>query len=328
MSAFTTTFFKNRPDLGAIVGTVLVFVVFTLINFHGWWSVFTFKSIMQFTAILAIVALGQALVILCKEIDLSVGSVYGVTAVAFITFEDSLGIVGSFIASLAIAAAIGWINAQLVLRARLVSMIVTLSGLFLYRGVIYVWTGGTVNSLSADGREHWLTLTFGGNLFGFENAVLWVLLLLIVGQITLTRTRFGNHLLAVGGDEPSAHSRGVDVRQVKTTAFVACSTLAGFAGIITICDQPQTHVTLGMLRELESIAAAVIGGCLLTGGRGSLIGPALGAFIITSVRFELIALGAPSSWFITFVGILLIVAVVANRWISDTLAGMSWEESQ
>ena len=83
-----------------------------------------------------------------------------------------------------------------------------------------------------------------------------------------------------------------------------------------------------MLRELESIAAAVIGGCLLTGGRGSLIGPALGAFIITSVRFELIALGAPSSWFITFVGILLIVAVVANRWISDTLAGMSWEESQ
>ena len=241
-------------------------------------------------------------------------------AVAFIIFEDSLGITGSFIASLAIAAAIGWVNAQLVLRARLVSMIVTLSGLFFYRGVIYVWTGGTADSLSSEGREHWLTLTFGGNLFGFENAVLWLLVLVIAGQLALTRARFGNQLLAVGGDEPSVHSRGVDVRKVKTVAFVACSTLAGLAGIVTICDQPQTHVTLGALMELEAIAAAVVGGCLLIGGRGSLIGAALGAFIITSVRFELIGLGAPSSWFITFVGLLLIVAVVANQWISDRLA--------
>ena len=322
MSAFVNAV-ENRPDLGAIIGTVLVFVVFTFVDFHGWWNTYTLKSIAQFTAILGIVALGQALVILCREIDLSVGSVYGLAAVAFIIFEDSLGITGSFIASLAIAAAIGWVNAQLVLRARLVSMIVTLSGLFFYRGVIYVWTGGTADSLSSEGREHWLTLTFGGNLFGFENTVLWLLVLVIAGQLALTRARFGNHLLAVGGDEPSAHSRGVDVRKVKTVAFVTCSTLAGLAGIVTICDQPQTHVTLGTLMELEAIAAAVVGGCLLTGGRGSLVGAVMGAFIITSVRFELIGLGAPSSWFITFVGLLLIVAVVANQWISDKLAGMS-----
>jgi simple sugar transport system permease protein/ribose transport system permease protein len=109
------------------------------------------------------------------------------------------------------------------------------------------------------------------------------------------------------------------VVRTKTLAFVASSTLAGLAGIITIADKPQTHVTLGEFMELEAISAAVIGGCLLTGGRGSIIGAALGAFIITSVRYELIALGAPSSWFITFVGILLIIAVIFNRWMLKVL---------
>src|SRR5690606_29005609 len=98
-----------------------------------------------------------------------------------------------------------------------------------------------------------------------------------------------------------------------------CSLLAGFAGIVTLAGNPQTHVTLGDLMELEAISAAVIGGCLLSGGRGSLIGAVLGAFIVTSFRYELIALGAPSSWFITFVGIVLIVAVIFNQKLARRL---------
>jgi simple sugar transport system permease protein/ribose transport system permease protein len=82
---------------------------------------------------------------------------------------------------------------------------------------------------------------------------------------------------------------------------------------VTLADQPQSHVTLGELLELEAISAAVIGGCLLSGGRGSLLGAVLGAFIVVSFRYELIALGAPSSWFITFIGVVLIVAVIFNQ---------------
>jgi simple sugar transport system permease protein/ribose transport system permease protein len=106
---------------------------------------------------------------------------------------------------------------------------------------------------------------------------------------------------------------------VKVAAFVLCALLAGFAGVLTLCDRPQTHVTLGELMELEAISAAVIGGCLLAGGRGSLVGAVLGAFIVVSFRYELIALGAPSSWYITFVGVVLIVAVIFNQILARRL---------
>jgi simple sugar transport system permease protein len=310
---------RKRPDIGAIAAAVIIVVAFTIVDPGGWWSTTTIGNVVHFTAILGIMTIGQSLVIMAREIDLSVGSVYGLVGVAFITLEASLGVPGAFVVAMAIGALIGYVNALFVLRGRLVSMIVTLGALFFYRGLIYVWTGGTTKSFPDEARAHWLTMVFGGNLLGFENAILWFLLLVVIFTLVLDQTRFGNRLLASGGDAASAVSQGVDVVRTKTAAFVACSTLAGFAGIVTLADQPQTHVTLGQYMELEAISAAVIGGCLLTGGRGSVIGAALGALIITSVRYELIALGAPSSWFITFVGILLIIAVVFNRWMVNWL---------
>ncbi len=310
---------RKRPDIGAILGALILLVAFTVADPQGWWSANTIGNVVHFTAILGIMAIGESLVIMAREIDLSVGAVYGLVGVAFITLEASLGVPGAFVAAMAIGALAGYVNALFVLRGRLVSMIVTLGALFFYRGVIYVWTGGTTRSFPEDARTHWLTTAFGGNLLGFENAILWFLLLVVIFTLVLTKTRFGNRLLASGGDPESALSQGVDVVRIKTGAFIACSTLAGFAGIVTLADQPQTHVTLGENLELEAISAAVIGGCLLTGGRGSIIGAALGAFIITSVRYQLIALGAPSSWYITFVGILLIIAVIFNRSMGDWL---------
>lgn len=301
---------------GAIIGVILMLGAFTLIDFHGWWTVRTLSNVVQFTSVLGLIAMGQALVIISKEIDLSVGSVYGLAGVAFITLQPTLGVPGSMVAALVIAAAAGWIQAVAVVRGRLPSMIVTLGGLFTYRGIIYVWTGGSVRNFPEEARAHWLTRVFGGELFGIEAVFFWMLLVLIILSAVLWKTRFGNHLLAVGGDVDSAVSRGVRSDRVKTAAFMLSSTLAGLAGIITLADQPQTHVTLGDLMELNAIASAVIGGCLLVGGRGSLVGAVLGAFIVVGFQYELIALGAPSSWFITFVGIALIVAAVFNQYLA------------
>jgi simple sugar transport system permease protein/ribose transport system permease protein len=267
----------------------------------------------HFAAILGCIAMGQALVIMTKEIDLSVGSVYGLTGVAFITLEANLGVFGAMVAGLVLAACIGMVQATAVLKGRVPSMIVTLGGLFAVRGIIYVWTGGTVRSLPEEARAHWLMHLLGGELFGIEAALFWTLLLLAVLSLVLWRTSFGNRLLATGGDLSTALSQGVRTNQIKTTAFVLCSMLAGFAGILTLADKPQTHVTLGELMELEAIAAAVMGGTLLSGGRGSLLGALLGAFIITSVRYELIRLGAPAAWYISFVGLVLIAAVIFNQ---------------
>ena len=118
----------------------------------------------------------------------------------------------------------------------------------------------------------------------------------------------------------SAASRGVRVQLVKALAFMTCSLLAGFAAIITLCNEPRTHVTIGQDLELQAIAAAVIGGVLLTGGRGSIIGAALGTYFLTAVRSELITLGAPPNWYISFVGFVLVFAVVVNTSIRRHLA--------
>ncbi len=309
----------KRQDFGAIAGTAIIFVVFSIFDPSGWLSTQDLANILQFSAILGLLAMGEALVLIVKEIDLSLGSIYGLVGVAFITLAQPLGIVGAFLAAMCLALVLGWINAYITLKGKLPSMIVTLSTMFTYRGIIYVWTGGTVKSFHEAGRTHWLTRFFGGEFFGVENAVIWALLLLFILNTMLQRTRTGNHMQAVGGDDKSALSHGVNVVRTKTKAYLLAGGLAGLSGIITLCDKPQTHVTLGDLMELEAIASAVIGGCILTGGRGSVIGALLGAFIITSVRYELIAMGAPSAWFITFVGIVLILAVLFNQILSRSL---------
>jgi len=313
--------FSRRPDFGAIVGVVLLFVVFSLVDFSNWWSGRTLGNILQFTAILGCIAMGQALVIMSKEIDLSVGSVYGLTGIAYVTLEADLGVPGAMLAALAIAGGIGFLQAMAVIKGKIPSMIVTLGGLFAVRGLIYVWTGGSAPTMPRDSRAHWLNQLLGGELLGIDAAIFWTALLLILLTLVVWRTKFGNRLLATGGDESSALSRGIRTDRIKTMAFVLCSLLAGIAAILTLADNPQTHVTLGDLMELEAIAAAVIGGCLLSGGRGSLIGAVLGAFIITGVRYELISLGAPASWYITFVGIVVIAALIFNqflaRWASN-----------
>ncbi|MGZ2487255.1 simple sugar transport system permease protein [Rhizobium pisi] len=306
-------YFLRNQGLGAIIGVVVMFAVFTVIDFSGWWTVQTVSNVTQFTAILAFVAMGQALIIITREIDLSVGSVYGLTGVAFITMEPALGVPGSLFLSLVIAVAAGLVQGVAVVKGQLPSMIVTLGGLFTARGIIYVWTGGSVHNFSPDARSHPLTLLLGGSLFGVEAAIYWLILIAAVLALALWATPFGNRLLATGGSRESAESRGVRTDRIKIATFILCSLLAGLAGILTLCNQPQTHVTLGENMELEAIAAAVIGGCLLTGGRGSILGAILGALIVVSLRYELIALGAPSSWYITFVGAVLIIAIIFNQ---------------
>lgn len=308
---------KKRADFGAMLITVAMIAVFSIIDFQGFFSPFTIKSILHFSALLGFIAIGQTLVLISKEVDLSVGSVYGLGGIAFILLVPYLGVILSFIAVMAWAALIGLINGLLVVKGRMPSMIATLCSLFFYRGVIYLWGGGAVPSLEHGARGHWLTRFLGGELLGLENAVFLSLFFLACFQLALMRSPFGNRLFATGGDEPSARSRGVDTAKIKCIAFICCSMLSAFAGMTFIADTPQTYLTMGFMFELEVIAAAVVGGCSLYGGRGSAIGAVLGAFIIVTIRSELIGLGAPSSWFITFVGILLIIAVLFNRLVQS-----------
>ena len=198
-------------------------------------------------------------------------------------------------------------------------MIVTLGGLFFYRGLVFVTTHGGVTGVPHAARENWLAQLFGGHWLRIENGFLLLLLLGFLCAVTLFETRFGNHLLALGGNPASAESQGVPVNRVRTLAFCLCSGFAGLSAIVTLTNQPQTSVSLGTGMELESIAAVVVGGTLLTGGRGTILGTILGAFFFTAVRAQMIALGAPPSWYISFVGIALLVVVTINTLLSKRL---------
>lgn len=312
---------KKRPDFGAILITFILFCSFATLDYDGFFNAFTMRNVLHFSAILGLIALGQTLVLIVREVDLSVGSVYGLGGISFILLEPQLGVVGAFVAVMLGAVLIGLVNAALVLRGRLSAVIVTLCGLFFYRGCIYLMTGSGVPNFATSAREHWLTQLIGAQAGGVPNSVWVFLMVALFFHLLLTRSRFGNRLYAVGGDEPSARSRGVATLRVKTWAFIACSVLAAFAGVLTIADRPQTYVSMGYQFELEAIAAAIVGGCSLKGGRGTVLGAMLGSLIIVAVRYQLVGMGAPSSWFITFVGVLLISVVVFNRLLQTWIHG-------
>lgn len=315
--------FMKRTESTILLSTLLMIVIFLIIDSRGFTHFFTIRNITRYTAILGFVALGQTFLILVREIDLSVGSVYGVVGIAFVSFEPTLGVVGSFVAALLLGMFIGWLNSVLVLRTGLPSMIVTLGGLFFYRGAILVTTGGTVRSLSNESEAHPLVQFFGANwLGGLENGF-WIFLATVAAvTYLLYRTRYGNQLLATGGHLLSAASRGVPVNRVKTIAFIACSAMAGMAGLITLSNNPRTNVDIGREVEMESIAAAVVGGVLLSGGRGSFVGAALGTFFLIAIRSELVMLGAPASIYRSFLGFILIAAAVVNVVIQRRLTGI------
>jgi ribose/xylose/arabinose/galactoside ABC-type transport system permease subunit len=301
----------KRPDIGIIVGCIFIFALFGLWNPEQWFSWGTLVNIGQYTTILGLLAIGQTFVILIREIDLSVGSVYGIVGITFLELEVSnLSVWVSFILAMALALLIGLINALLVIFGRLSSMIVTLGGLFFYRGLVYITTHGSVTGPPQAARENWLAQLLGGRWS--QNGFLLLLLLGFLCAVTLYSTRFGNHLLALGGDPASAESQGVPVNRVRTYAFCLSSLFAGFAAIVTLTNDPETNVSLGTGMELESIAAVVVGGTLLTGGRGTILGTILGAFFFTAVRAEMVAFGAPPSWYISFVGIALLIVVTLN----------------
>jgi simple sugar transport system permease protein len=310
----------KRTDTGIIIGCIFVFVLFGLWNPQQWFHWSNFSNIGQYTAVLGLLAIGQTFVILIREIDLSVGSVYGMVGITFVTLENSnVSVPVSFALAMLLALLIGLVNAVLVIRGQLSSMIVTLGGLFFYRGVVYVTTHGAVTGVPQAARENWFAQLLGGRWLRMENEFVLLLLLAFLCAVLLAQTRFGSHLLALGGDPASAESQGVPVNRVKTFAFCLCSLFAGLAAIVTLTNQPQTNVSLGTGMELESIAAVVVGGTLLTGGRGTILGTVLGAFFFTAVRSQMIALGAPPSWYVSFVGIALLVVVTINTLLARRL---------
>jgi len=280
----------------------------------------TFDSIagiITVAAELGIVTAGITFLMIAGEFDLSVGSVLGVSGMIFaITAAAGLPHIVGLLLALVAAAFIGLVNGLLVVRTGVPSFIITLGSMMLWRGVILAVTGGfPVRYWGDSGLLFALNGRFAEQL---RMSAFWFLGVVVILAFILTRTRYGNWVFATGGGPQAARTLGIRIDRVKIINFMVSAVLAGLAGCIQFARFHSVDPTRGQGLELEAIAAAVIGGALMTGGYGSMIGAMLGALLVGMVRSGLVMAGAPSYWYQAFIGIVLIVASVVNiklrRW--------------
>lgn len=305
---------RKHPEGVTITLVILISLGFAIITGGSWLSVGNMQSLSQLTAVLAVMAFGEAIVIATGEIDISVGSVSGIGALAFLGLAPVVGSGPALLAALVCGILIGMVNGVFVALLGIPSLLVTLGTLFLFQGVGYAVTSGFSFAATNAVRKQFIYNAVGGGGFAEINAgVVWVLIILVALQLMVFETPVGNRLLAVGGDAASSFSRGVNVKRIKFAVFVVSGVFAAFAGVLDAAFIGYADGSFGVTMELSAIAAAVLGGCHLAGGRISLIGTLLGAFILRGIQSFLIILGVQPQWYILVVGLIVVFASLADR---------------
>jgi simple sugar transport system permease protein len=343
----------HRPELGAVGGLIFVTIFFLIIADP---VMFTLAGIMNFmtpASQLGILAIGAALLMVGGEFDLSVGSMVAFAGLVFGVAVTNLGlsVPVAIMATFAVAALMGAVNGQIVLRTGLPSFIVTLAFLFILRGLTLVglkWATGGATQLrgirevtdggflvelfsgnALEGLFAWLASiglvdTFANGLpkvAGVPVGILWFIVLALIATWVLLRTRFGNWIFASGGDPNAARNSGVPVARVKTILFVVTACCAALVAILTVLDAGSTDARRGFQKEFEAIIAAVIGGCLLTGGYGSALGAFVGSIIFGMVLIGLSYTSIDQDWYQVFLGVMLLVAVLFNNFVRRQATG-------
>ena len=324
----------QRPDLGALMGVIAIFLIFGGFDAtpnHLWFTQTGLAAWSQQAAFYGIMAVPVGLLMIGGEFDLSAGVMTGATAIVMallvghLHWNAWLAIVGTLV----FAALIGLLNGFVVVRSKLPSFIVTLATFFVLRGVsiggvLLVNHGSSQVALTGTSFPGLASAkdVFGSSFAsssslpsGYQTAILWFIAVTVLGAWILGRTTFGNWIFAVGGDANAARNTGVPVGRTKTMLFLSTSLAGGLVGIISFTQASSAVSEQGVGYEFYYIIAAVVGGCLLTGGYGSAVGAALGACIIGMAFQGVIYAGWDSSWDFAFLGIVLFLAVLVNTFV-------------
>lgn len=311
----------------ALVALVIIIAIFASLN-DNYLATGNLATIAKDVSFNAIIALGMLMVILNAGIDLSVGSTVGLTgAVAGNMFQgvnlpltDAVMYPATWvivIVAVAVGMLVGWINGLLISKLNLAPFIVTLGMLYVGRGLTQVLLGGTNITNELRGQEG-LNNTgffsvFASSPLGVPIAAWVMILVAIVFSILLTRTPFGRWLYASGSNERAAALSGVPVKRVKTRIYVLTGMCAGLVGILQIANIRSSTADLGQFYELNAIAAVVIGGAALSGGRGTVRGTIIGAFVIGFLTNGLVIVGVSPFWQTVITGAVIILAVAVDQ---------------
>lgn len=306
----------GRPETGALFGAVAMFVLFAIVA-DNFTRPTALSSMIAVAAELGIVAMAITLLMISGHFDLSVGSVLGFSSMLVPYLMVNEGFPGwlAVVVAFAVAMSIGLLNGAVVVLTRIPSFIVTLGTLLVWSGLLLVISKGfPVQVPSEDLVFEIFSHRFqSGPLKGFQVSMFWFLAVIVVLTFLLLRTRFGNWVFASGGNERSARSMGVPVDRVWLILFVVTAGAACLTGLIQVGRFNTVEATRGTGYELNAIAAAVIGGARLNGGYGSVLGAALGAFMIAMIQQGLILSGVASYWLKVAIGGLIVGSVILNQ---------------
>lgn len=309
------TLLKNR-ELSAFFAIVALFVVLVALN-PAYFSLQTLAMIFASSQILCLLALGATLVMLTRNIDVSVGSTVGLCAIAVgVALNYGYGLATAIAFALAIGALAGAFNGLLVVGLRIPAIVATLGTLGLYRGVMLLWTSGKWIEGLPDSLKSLSEPAFIG-----VSPLGWlVLALLLAGGWLLSRTAFGRDFYAVGDNLAAARQLGVAVNRTRMLAFTLNGMLAACAGIVFAAQIGFVPNQTGSGLEMKAIAACVLGGISLLGGTGTLLGAFLGAFFLTQIDTVLVLFRLPAWWNDFIAGLVLLGVLVLDGRLRQALA--------
>jgi len=319
-----SSFFRNltkRPEFGSIVGLIVLWTFFSIAaNENGFNSIIIFRSILNLSVSIGVIAVVATLLLIAGEFDISVGSMVGAASVliAACIVVWGLPLWLSLIITFAFALLYGFIQGMIVVKTKIPSLIVTLGGLFFLRGLTYgsaksLVKRGIISGVNTGLQDDWLFKIFGGKILDFPVSIVWWIVIAALAYFILRKTRFGNWIFSTGGNELAAKALGVPTDRVKILLFMATSAAVALIASSQTLLLGSADTLRGTLREMEVIITVVIGGTLITGGYGSPLGTFLGCLTLGLLRQGIYMLDVPFEWYQAVLGIVLIIAVLINR---------------
>jgi simple sugar transport system permease protein len=312
----------ESPIAGPLITLIVVFILLSLFVPH-FLTMRSLAGIVNAATLTGMITIGITLLMIAGEFDLSVGALMAVGA--FLYGDHTIGggnPLWALFLALLVPALLGTLNGVIRIRTGIPSFIVTLSTMFIYRGVLWIYSTGrmlqTIEHVPIydvfNGRLHFIAEAIQGA--NFRTSLLWLIGAVLLFQYILVRTRFGNHVFASGGNLGAAAAQGVNVSRTKLICFIISGALAGFSGVLLFSQFKTARIATGAGEELKAIASAVVGGTLLTGGSGSIIGALLGVLIISTLRTGVVLTNLiPADNFEAIVGATIVGAAIFNNWI-------------
>ncbi|TCR69235.1 ABC transporter permease [Rhizobium sp. BK376] len=301
------TFARNHITYGIFILITLYFMMFA----PHFASLTTATAVLRITAIVSIMAIGMTFVIICGEIDLSVGSMASFSGMMLaMLYERDVPTFLAPLLVLLLGGVVGAVSGLLVTRLRIPSFLVTLGMLSIFSGLALTVTDTRPVPILDDDFS---AIFWNGSIFGIQAPILWTLGLTAAGYYLLHQMAFGRRVFATGGNPVAAQFSGVRTNGVKIAAFVLSGMTAALAGMMLAARSTAGNPSLGAGLELDVIAAVIIGGTSLFGGYGSIVGSVVGAIFIGILGFGLLVMGLSTSIQEVIKGVIIILAVSVNR---------------